>query len=184
MNNLIVKLDVYFCSMVNWDRLGKLIGKPIKTSYWIWVIGLPLLSVLSIKIREFIAIYYDINIDFVEIPYSWKIIYFSIILIITSNKIYGISCPNLVLNCKSYNDFINSSIALNDIEIYLIGHTLKVFDFQKNGLDELHSKYKVAYDVASKSRCCAFFLIFFLYTLGSIGFLFQFFKGVLYVISA
>jgi len=111
---------------VRWDKLKTLIRDVPNTVHIFWIIVLPIFAFLVISIKgaaidiseylkgdEFVSLnFQQLSIFF---PLAWKIVYFSIVSTIASKKLFSLWCPWIIIECNSYEDYINSTISIDEL---------------------------------------------------------------------
>lgn len=90
-----------------WSSLRKLGNNRLLRSSYIWLLAVPFLANLLLKIGPEIKIpLWDSEIILnLSLPFSWQMFYFSAVAFAIASAIYSIGCPKIVSDYERYSEF-------------------------------------------------------------------------------
>lgn len=93
----------------NWSSLNRMgRSRLLKTSY-VWLFAVPVLAQLLIKVGPDVAISAwgsQITLT-LQLPFSWKMFFYSSVAFAIASLIYSVRCPAFVRDCDTFSDFTN-----------------------------------------------------------------------------
>ncbi|MDM8540005.1 hypothetical protein QUF90_02855 [Desulfococcaceae bacterium HSG9] len=105
-----------------WSQLNSFGKSKILNSSYFWLFFVPIAAKLLVKVDDIsIDLFYSKLEICLELPFSWKLFYFSSICFSVASFIYNLKCPKLI---KEFNDFNQYGITGRS------GIQLKEFIFQ------------------------------------------------------
>jgi hypothetical protein len=119
-------------SWISINKLGK--SKLLATSY-LWLIIVPIFAKLfsSIESPLDFSKYVDGLVIELSLPFSWKLFYFSAVLISIGSLTYYVWCPKVIQEFESYGDFKQQG----KDAFYLKSYADKLADFEFDNNSQL-----------------------------------------------
>lgn len=99
-----------FQKIFAWSNIRKLGSSKAVSSSYFWLIATPILARLLSNLPETLKFNIggqDIVIP-AELPFSWEVFYYAAICFAVGTLIYNLSCPKLIKDYKSFNEFYDS----------------------------------------------------------------------------
>ena len=138
------------------NRLGK--SRVLQTSY-VWLLVVPTAARVVSAIDSPIALTgIGEGLRFnLELPFSWKLFYFTAIAISIAGIIYTVVCPPLIRNFSTFQDFESEGRGLDYLKSYATRH--KIIEFTGNAHRAIHDP-NIMNDAAKEWRGDVFWQIY------------------------
>jgi hypothetical protein len=117
-----------------WSSLAKIERIKIVQSMYLWLFIVPILAKTLAKLEDTANLNifgYVFNIH-LELPFSWKIFYFSALCFAIANLVFVLRCYSLIKDHSSFADFLNQGKSDRHLSSYAEEAGLKLIDFEYN----------------------------------------------------
>lgn len=102
-----MNINKYFPSLLS--DLRSIHAVKLISSMYVWIFIVPVVAQLLSKVNDvatFTIFGYSFEVA-LELPFSWKVFYFSAMCFALANIIYSIRCPTLIKDHPSYSSFVS-----------------------------------------------------------------------------